>query len=316
MLAVGISAKSIAPFLADDDTITIACYNSPESITLSGDRDAIILLKETLNVKDIFARIIATDGKAYHSQHMRPLVAMYERELDEMLENCRSKRTSTTLPLSGFISSTDATTDSRQMIDTHYWQRNLVLPVTFGQALATMIETSSIDLLLEIGPHTALRGPIRQIARSLPKTKFPEYVPTLIRSLNGATCLLDTVGTLFSRGSSVDLMRINALEVLDNTTNDISKIQTGYVIVDLPKYQWQYDDPLYLENRWTREWRLRSHPRHDILGSRSPGGNLHEPMWRNIMKQKDLPWLQDHKVITSFGCALYILVLRIILDWN
>ena len=223
---------------------------------------------------------------------MQPLGASYEEKLDVLLGILRLKADGARLATSRFVSSVNNTGGTKESVDVRYWRKNLESPVMFSQAVTSIAETT--DILIEIGPHAALRGPIRQIASSLTSTKFPEYIPTLIRSVDGTICLLRTAGNLFSKGYAIDLGQVNSLSTLDDTTNTISITQTGKPIVDLPHYQWQYNDLLYFENRWTREWRLRSHPRHDILGSCSPGGTINEPMWRNVITQKDLPWLQDH----------------------
>lgn len=50
------------------------------------------------------------------------------------------------------------------MIDEKYWSANLRSPVLSNQALQTLInspEFSKFDMLLKIGPHPALAGPIK-----------------------------------------------------------------------------------------------------------------------------------------------------------
>ena len=133
----------------------------------------------------------------------------------------------------------------------------------------------------------------------MPDVKFPEYIASQARERDGAETLLQMVGLLFAKGHKVAMERVNAIEVLDILMNEICKVDTGTIIVDLPKYQWQYEETLFAENRWTRAWRTRSHPRHDILGPCNPGGNKNEPCWRNVLRLKDLPWLADHKVCNN-----------------
>ena len=156
-----------------------------------------------------------------------------------------------------------------------------------------MVKEVRVDVLIEIGPHSALQGPIRQIAKTTaPEDKFPEYLPTIVRHNNSATDILTLAGNLCLKGVGVDLGQANTIE-----SDDARSIHRGKTIIDMPHYQWQYSDQaIFLENRYTREWRLRMHPRHDILGSRIPGGVKVEPVWRNIIRYKDVPWLGDHRV--------------------
>ena len=295
MLAVGMGADDIKRHLIYHHSLVIACYNSPESITLSGCATEILALETALVAEKHFARVLETGGNAYHSQHMNGLGEGYEEDLNSMLPSL-SGLESKVRPSSSFFSSKIGGIYPEEKIDGRYWRSNLESPVLFHQAITSLVETSSVDVLLEIGPHTALKGPIRQISTSMPDIEFPEYIPSLVRQTDGAESLLQTAGLLFAKGYMVAMERVNAVEVLDTLTNKVLKSDTGTIIVDLPKYQWQYEDLLYVENRWTREWRLRTHPRHDLLGSRNPGGNKNEPAWRNILRVKDLPWLADHKV--------------------
>lgn len=304
MLAIGMDAMAAEPFLKEFPSIVAACHNSPESTTVSGDIEDVLALKETLHARNLFARVLETGGNAYHSPHMLQLGGDYEDELHEMIQSLQSFPASRDCQQgpSKFFSSVDISGTEKKSLQASYWRKNLESAVLFRQALVKMIEEKNPTIILEIGPHSALQGPIRQISKSMSNAEFPHYVPTLIRSLDGAKCLLNSAGTLFSLGHNIDFREINSLSTLCQDFETITEIDTGNVIVNLPRYQWQYDEPLYFENRWSREWRFRSHARHDILGSRLPGGNGNEPLWRNVLKQKDLPWLADHKV------SLYSLV--------
>jgi acyl transferase domain-containing protein len=80
MMAVGLGAGDVEPYLTgfDDEAVVIACHNSPSSVTLSGDQDSLAKLQKKLSDANIFARMLKTGGKAYHSPHMRPASARYE----------------------------------------------------------------------------------------------------------------------------------------------------------------------------------------------------------------------------------------------
>lgn len=309
MLAVGLGASAIQSFLEAFDSIAIACHNSLESVTLSGDISQILALKERFNEEGIFARVVETGGNAYHSFHMKAIGVEYEKDLMRILPTFSTKTRGQDAERQrvDFISSVTGMNHSKA-VTARYWRRNLESPVLFEQAVRVLVDTSDIDLLLEIGPHPALQGPVRQISKQSTKAKFPEHVATLLRNRNGAECLLQTAGKLFVRGYNVDMQRVNAIELLESKTNSITCTRIGRTIVDLPKYQWQYGKVLYKENRWNREWRLRSHARHDILGSRTPGTNQNAPVWRNILRHRDLPWLKDHKIgnDTIFPTSAYL----------
>lgn len=298
MLAVGTGADDVRRHLVGHHDVMIACYNSPNRITPSGSADDISEVAKSLAADQVFVRALATGGNAYHSHHINSLGEEYEEDLNNMLLSLPPSERKR-LPSSNFFSSKIGGYHATEKIDSTYGRSNLESPVLFHQALVSLVETCSVDVILEIGPDTALKSPIRQISNSMPDVKLPEYIASQARERDGAETLLQMVGLLFAKGRKVAMERVNAIEVLDTLTNEICKVDTGTTIVDLPKYQWQYQETLFVENRWTRERRLRSHPRHDILGSRNPGGNKNEPCWRNVLRLKDLPWLADHKVCNN-----------------
>ena len=169
-----------------------------------------------------------------------------------------------------------------------YWRKNLEEPVLFTQALSSLIsEEPGISCLIEIGPHSALAGPIRQIRSSV--NLSPEdldYLPTVIRNEDAINSMLKLAGSLFVAGFPLDMKAINA-----------DGFVGGNLLVDLPLYQWNYDDDTpWVENRLSRQLRFRTHPRHDLLGSHLLGTSSFCPEWRNRLRLKDVPWISDHVI--------------------
>ncbi|KAI1406986.1 hypothetical protein F5Y13DRAFT_207084 [Hypoxylon sp. FL1857] len=299
MMAVGGLLSEIQPLVDEfDGQITIACHNSPESHTLSGDAGAMLRLKEILDEKKIFCRTLSTNNNAYHSHHMKALGLSYERELEVFMPKGTIakplKQTSKSRPAQAvFFSSLYGHAAPWSLLGTRYWRQNLESPVLFHQAVSDMVLKLPIDIVIEIGPHGALQGPLRQLSKTMEgDIKFPEYLTAIVRGKDNVNDVLTLAGNLFNRGYDVDLARVNAIEGRGG-----NQYQVGRMVTDLPRYQWQYPkDVLLYENRYTREWRLRMHPRHDILGSRIPGANKIEPMWRNTLSVSNVPWLADHRL--------------------
>ena len=301
MMAVGLSASAIESYLAQfDGRVIVACYNSPESLTLSGDEDAVAQLKEILDAEKVFARLLSTGGNAYHSHHMKSLGEHYEYEMTKKRSVLIRSKTRQHLGLTNpaFFSSVYGKLCSEETLGPQYWRKNLESPVLFTQAVTALVQLAPVDTFIEIGPHGALKGPLRQIGKmSAPGSNFPDYLSAMLLKSHNVRDLLSLAGSLFMKGHAVDLGQVNAIE-----TGDKSHGWTGKIITELPHYQWHYPDQAVIsENRYTREWRLREHPRHDILGSRIPGGIRAEPTWRNVLRDKDVEWLGDHRV--SSGSA-------------
>lgn len=296
MLAVSLSAKAVSPYLekAKGDVV-VACHNSPASITLSGNADTLETLQKDLSADNVFARFVKTNGKAYHSHHMQPAAAKYEAlvcrtNLNMALDPSRSGS-------ARMVSSvTNSILSEKAVLGATYWSANLLSPVLFNQAVQTIgtsPEFASVDMLIEIGPHSALSGPIRQIKAEYNFEKL-QYLPTLIRGADSASSLLKLAGELFLRDVPLDMERVTALE--EQTRNGKISCKQGSLLVDLPSYQWDSNKKFWAEARQSREHRAPRFPRHDLLGSLILGGSLAEPTWRNVLRIRDLPWLQDHSL--------------------
>lgn len=167
-----------------------------------------------------------------------------------------------------------------------YWTQNLVSPVLFFSAVnAISRNISSRKIFLEIGPHSALAGPIRQILRA--NEVAVEYIPTLIRGGNGQADLLKTAGELWLSNINLDFAAIN---------------EHGRFLSDLPSYPWHYENSHWTESRLSKDWRLRQFPHHDLLGSRVIESTTFDPSWRNLLYLDNVTWLQEHEI---FGDVIF-----------
>ncbi|KAI9730793.1 MAG: hypothetical protein M1818_008073 [Claussenomyces sp. TS43310] len=298
MMAVGLGAEAVAPYISDDlqGKVIIACHNSPTNVTLSGNADAIEKVKAKLDAEGVFTRIVKTNGKAYHSHHMTPVSSVYEKLVSDA-----KVYTPFDLPTANNVKMISSVTNrvipKMTALDERYWSKNLTSPVLFNQALQTMLaaeEFSDVNVLIEVGPHSAMAGPIKQVKAELSADKL-EYLPTLLRGSDCATQLLKLAGEMFLRGYPVDMERVVTAYVEEETLPSGKLVPAkGSIIVDLPPYQWNYTRPFWAENRGSCEQRLPKYPRHDVLGQLVIGSSLAEPTWRNVLRIRDLPWLADH----------------------
>ncbi|KAL8917449.1 MAG: hypothetical protein Q9208_007943 [Pyrenodesmia sp. 3 TL-2023] len=290
MLAVSLSALEVLPYLEGcQDQVVVACHNSPESVTLSGDAEAIHELEAYFGARQIFVRKLRTSGKAYHSHHMASAALEYTHLL-------KSTAVGSTIvvPMERrclMISTVSNDFVTNEVTDPVYWALNLEKPVLFNQAIHKLTELApSIDMIVEIGPHPALSGPIRQI--SAEADLVLSYLPTLKREENDTDQLLKLAGELWAKGCPIDISAVTSIE--RPVRGDAVEKVSGTLLVDLPPYQWNYSRKYLSEPRQSREHRNCQHARHDLLGRRIPGLSLSEPQWRNMLRLSDLPWLRDH----------------------
>ncbi|KAM0813112.1 putative KR domain-containing protein [Seiridium cardinale] len=309
MMAVGLGSTAVARYLEGyEEQVVVACHNSPSGVTLSGDADALESVRTALVKDGVFARMVLTNGKAYHSHHMAPVSAKYEKLVRAARDYTPSDLA--TLSTAKMVSSvTNSVLPEMTKLDETYWSKNLRSPVLFNQAVQTILtadEFSSVDLLVEIGPHSAMKGPIQQIKAELKSSKI-EYLPTLLRGTDCAVQLLKLAGELFLRSYPIDMERVTTAYVEETSQSGKLTTAKGSIIVDLPPYQWNYTRPYWAESRASREQRVPKFPRHDVLGQLVIGASLTEPTWRNVLRTRDLPWLKDHNLggETVFPAAGY-----------
>ncbi|KAI0406569.1 polyketide synthase [Xylaria palmicola] len=307
MIAVGLSpsdAELAIECSGQQSRLRIACFNSPTSVTVSGDLYAIETLQDSLNKKKIFNRRLATDGKAYHSHHMKTVGAQYA-ELLSLPEN-KSDESYSTKSKPTWISTVTGETKS-DAPDPIYWRTNLESPTLFTQAMSTILSEKAIQVI-EIGPHATLQVPINQIRSSLclPPDDAP-YTHTLSRNKSDMSTILRMVGSLYVQGRSIAWEKVNN-SLITSTHDRVPK-----VLLDLPPYPWRYGEILWHESRASYELRYRKYPRHELLGSLVPGGDGIHMQWRNELRLDDVSWLRDHKLgetIVLPGAAYISMVLE------
>lgn len=294
MLAVGKGPSEISQILPNvGNDIAIACENSPASVTLSGPVKAIREAKEVLDSQSIFARELTT-GMAYHSPAMEPVA----KPMRELVSSALSKLDPAWMqwrrPQCLMISSVNNAPLKAEQVTPDYWAQNLTGRVRFSEALATLAKfpgNDKIACFVELGPHSALAGPFKQICDA-EQLKGMTHIPTFVRKQDSAARLLKTAGQLFVENYPVNLSRVN--EVTGPST-DKKRIQP-LTLVDLPPYQWNYEKQYWAESRFSSQQRNFTHARHDILGRRIPGLSESGFVWANRLRNKDVPWMQDHKL--------------------
>ena len=289
MMAVGLGSSEAEAEIRQaglNGKAGIACVNSPVSVTMSGDADAVTILSKNLQERGIFARKLNTGGKAYHSHHMAALGPELERLLPLAMKE---------LPASKYLKNDSEYFSSvtgkskRTGFDATYWRTNMESPVLFSQAVQCLIEQSDVHLI-EIGPHSALELPLKQIRKELKisEERIP-YSSSLTRGRNAAECSLHLLGRLFLYGLPVSFHMINTQDVTTSPR----------VLPDLPPYPRTYDGILWSEPRVSREIRHRKDRHHELLGSQVPGGDGLTRTWRNMLQTKHVPWLEGHKLEQS-----------------
>ena len=284
MLVVGLPETQVPGYLTTHPDITIACINSPTSVTLSGDRQTLEGLSKEFDAADVFNRKLLVNV-AYHSQDMKNVATFYR-------DTIRDIQPRTAKPGIQMVSSVSGEFLRGDELGPEYWVENLVSPVRFSDALSTCLQlgrentTASPRLVVEIGPHSALRSPILETLKNALALHSTSYLFCLYRRRDAVDAWMALMGELFSRGVSLDLNRVNRL-------HDRSGIK---VLTDLPSYKWHHEVAYWHESRRSKAYRFRRFPRHDLLGSIAPDSISAEPTWRNYLRLAETPWIRGHSV--------------------
>ncbi|KAL3473816.1 hypothetical protein BJX99DRAFT_260932 [Aspergillus californicus] len=256
-----------------DTAVHVACVNSPINVTLSGPGESINLLQSYLDERDVFAKTVPT-GVAYHSPAMRAVSTEYRALLGEL-------QPAKILPSreSVMVSSvTGNTVDRKLLSEPDYWVQNLVSPVRFADAVQRLPGLHIKDLV-EIGPHPALRRPLRDTVPLL------KYYSILERSKSGILTLLSAIGSLFCHGHSPSVTAANMQASI--------KLP---LLVDCPPYPFDQSRRYWSESRISRDYRLREAAPGYLLGRSAQDWNQLRPRWRNWLSLETHPWLGDHCV--------------------
>ncbi|KAJ5291615.1 Fum1p [Penicillium angulare] len=287
MVAIGMGRADISPYLQAG--IVLACENSPDSVTLSGDAEAIRMITKKIksDFPDVACRMLKVKI-AYHSHHMLDAGLEYEPKISAYVKSSESM-----LPLFSTVTSRIIT--NPQDLDAAYWRRNLESPVLFADAVRGILDISEIaNQFLEIGPHSTLAGPLRQIFKSVRPKIDPAYIPTLTRYADDSRSqLLHTLGCVFANGGNINFPEANG---------------NGILLTDLPSYPWQHKVRHWHESRLATQWRYQNSPHHEILGVRVAESSDLEPAWRNLLRLEDVPWIWDHVLQSNivFPAAGYV----------
>ena len=306
-MSVGLSEEGLNPYLKllRNDIrhfgVVVGCINSPKSVTVTGNEVEVEALKAVLDKDNVFTRKLQVNV-AYHSPQMEEIAADYSSALQDLFPGNPCTGRSMTM----VSSVTGQKLPLEEMRQSEYWTKNLTSPVRFSDALKQICSTAgrnskkklgakqrtlSVTDIVEVGPHSALQGPTKDILRSI-ACEDVSYASALVRSSSAMETVLGVLGRLHCLGYPVDVPEINqAGEKYRNRQ---------IVLPDLPQYPFDHSRSYWHENRLCREgWRLRKHPRLDLLGTPVPDWNNLEARWGKFFRVSETPWIEDHKVVVQ-----------------
>ncbi|RAK85213.1 polyketide synthase [Aspergillus costaricaensis CBS 115574] len=337
MVAVGLGkeqAQAIVEECGLTDSAIVACANSPESTTVSGDADAIDSLLRVFQKRDIWARKLMTGGTAYHSHHMKAVGPRYEALLERYWSMTDDQVNGHVNGYpngfsDGHVNSHDNETVNGYVngsVNGHASEK--VNGYANGQLDGQGdIPTPSVTMI-----STATGGPISTNQVGTAKywrsnLESPVQFDAAIKIIleQGSYHLIEigphsalqlpikqtasvmkqsryTYNSALIRNQDAQLTILQLVGSLFLHGHDelqyhkmFAETPQPHVLVDLPPYPWDYSSPiLWAEPRASVEFRHRKYPRHELLGSQVSGGNTAGVTWRNILDLNEAEWLTDH----------------------
>ncbi len=188
MIAVGLGPQDAEPYLADITAgqVVVACINSPTSITISGDLEALDEVASLLSGDEVFYRKLKVpNGVSFTSYagHGRRIYRSVTWHPD-----CRAKLERHLIFL------TDDWTDYqiRQSLRTSTLDAQFNKSRSVYQCLREHVlraKGSQVDIIVEIGAHGTLAGPIREMLKG--RREDIQYFSCLTRRTDSVKTMQD-----------------------------------------------------------------------------------------------------------------------------
>jgi acyl transferase domain-containing protein/NADPH:quinone reductase-like Zn-dependent oxidoreductase len=314
MLSVAMSAADAVEYLKQhvgsfaSRSIVVACINSPRNVTLSGSAAYVDKIKNAADADGIFARKLKVDN-GYHSPLMITIADEYRIAIGHLEPSAKAKASSKEVPPIFYSSLEGNTVAVTTLQSSDYWVDNLISPVQFSKAFSLMCSSSSagasvkklgsasrvaakhpkITEVLEIGPHAALRGPIREIMELTPEVNGIAYESVLRRGASSVATALGAANWLWCRGHEVDMSIASAAD-------------GSSLMVNAPGYPFNHSNTYWNESRISKGYRFRPSVRHELFGAPVPDWDPANAVWRNYMRVSEIPWVKHHRIT---GATIY-----------
>lgn len=305
MMAVGTSwedALGLCELPAFEGRIVVGASNAPSSVTLSGDADAIDEAKVVLDEEKKFNRVLKVD-RAYHSHHMQPVCAPYVRSLEAC--NIKTHREGSHIRwVSSVFEREIDDVPAIQNLGGQYWASHLASPVKFAEALKKILTEAPdgspldgpppYDLIVEVGPHPALKGPASQtLEECFAGQPVPPYFGTLSRGVDSVEAFSLTLGSIWASfgEDAVDFGGFDRFMV-----GEEKSIAPPRLVKGLPTYRWDHSRAYWHESRLSKAMRTSKDGPNELLGRRVMDGAPDQLRFKNVLKRREVEWLDGHQV--------------------
>jgi hybrid polyketide synthase/nonribosomal peptide synthetase FtdB len=273
--AVGLPEEDALPLLEPyAGKLSVAAVNSPNSVSVSGETEALEALGQDCAARDIFFKMLRVDIP-FHSPLMDPI----KDALVERLTSIRPQQAK--VPLYSTVTGGRVTGAELNNV---YWRHNVREPVYFAKAAMNLMQ-EGYGVFLEVGPHPVLAGSIKECAAGLEKNVH--VLPSIRRKEDEREGVFLSLARLYTLGFAVDW----------------TAMYPNGDFVSLPNYPWKKDH-YFTEPEFFRAIRQGDNDG-PLLGRMLDA--VH-PIWENRLGLERIDFLEDHNIQGSvvFPAAGYV----------
>ena len=262
MLAVGVTEEDASDLISrHDPLVSIAAFNGPLSLTLSGPEGSLKAIADELEAKEVFARFVKVDHP-FHHVFMQPAADAMQAAMAALVPQEES------VP---FFSTVTGGRHNGVDCDAAHWASGIRNAVQFVSAVAA-VDEHGVDVWLEISAHPALSLSVRECLSA--RDSEAPVVASARREREHGSAL----------EAALELHRLGVVI-------DFEAMSPSRRLLQLPAYAWN-------KSRWWHESdELRDGRLSDggkgLLDMRLPHA---KPTWLSRLDERHLSYLRDHKV--------------------
>jgi len=280
MIAVLTSRNIVEEKIAEwkPDGISIAAFNGPLNVVLSGEKTSISSVKSKFESANIECRNLSV-SHAFHSHLMDSILDPFRKIASEIHFSDPS------IPI---FSNLSGKKNLEEMKKADYWVDHIRKPVQFEASVLSALQ-NGYNHIIEVGPKPTLIP----LAKSIAASEYPSlskleaaWIPLMRKSADEYHQILFALGSHWCMGGSPNWDKI------------------GYGRIKIPTYA--FDRKPYWKNvnlDAVKSGHDTSAFKHPLLGRRFQSPLMKERFYETLFSKKNLPFLDDHRVFGKLVVA-------------